>query len=544
MREDPVQASPAPQGKLHPTHQAVQEELAAILSSPEFKTKPTLSRFLRFVVEQALAGNAHQIKGFTIAIQALNKSANFDPVKDPSVRILGGRLRASLDRYYANFGREDPVLIEIPKGTYVPAFHRRSVTGAATQSSRPRFGGPGPPRPVNPGIAVMPLRNLSGDPDGERFAEGLTEELVAELVRYQDFSVVPCRSAASTQDVGFSARELGLELNARFLLGGSVRKDGGCVKVAFGLIDATTGIQIWGERYRRDFSDWGLIRIQETIAVEVAARIADSYGIISQKLTYGLHEDSLEDIGPQEAFLRLREYTIALSRETFWAAWEALEHARGRSPNSGMVWSMIANLCADDNALWAGKLKVSMEKTLEHARKGARLEPRNQYVRAILAYLHLLVGDLDGFFPEAENALVLNPNSLTLSAFLGWTLALAGEWDRGLCLLQKGMASNPHYPPWFHMAPCLHHYANGRFEPAYQQALRIQMPEFLWDWLLRAASLGRLGRSAEARQALDVLIELRPDFPSSARQRIGYFVKGDDGIDDLLEGLKKAGLSI
>lgn len=69
------------------------------------------------------------------------------------------------------------------------------------------------------------------------------------------------------------------------------------------------------------------------------------------------------------------------------------------------------------------------------------------------------------------------------------------------------------------------------------------MPEFLWDWLLRAASLGQLGRLAEARQALDVLIELRTDFPSSARRRIGFFLKGDDGIDDLLEGLKKAGLS-
>lgn len=544
VKEDPIQASPATHGEHHPTDRAVREELAAILSSPEFKTKPTLSRFLQFVVEETLAGNAHQIKGFTIATQALKKNENFDAVKDPTVRILGGRLRASLDRYYSTFGREDPVLIEMSKGTYVPVFHRRAVVKAAERSSMLRSERLEVPQPTGPGIAVMPLRNLSGDPDIEQFAEGLTEEMVAELVRYQDFPVVPCHSMGSTKGVRISARELGLDLKVRFLLEGSVRKDGSCIKLAFGLIDATTGIQFWGERYRRDARDGGLITLQEEIAAEVSARIADSYGIISQKLTGESHENSAEHIGPHEAFLRLREYTLALSRENFSAAWQALEHARISDPHSGMVWSMLANLCADDNTLWSGKLKVPMQKALEYARKGAYLEPRNQHVRAIFAYLRFLVGDLGGIYSEAETALVLNPHSLTLTAFLGWLLALAGKWDRGLRLLESGMASNPHYPTWFHMAPFLHLYGDGRFEPAYEQALKIQMPELLWDPLLRAAALGQLGRSAEGRQALDELLDLRPDFPATSRRRIGFFVKGDDRIDGLLEGLIKAGLKI
>jgi adenylate cyclase len=544
VRKDPVRTSPSSQGEHHPTDRAIRAELSSILSSPEFRSKPTLSRFLQFVVEQALAGNAHQIKGYTIATQVLNKSESFDAVKDPSVRILGGRLRASLDRYYAAFGREDPVLIEMPRGTYVPVFHHHAVGNEAARSSSARLGRPDASMPTAPGIAVLPLRSLSGDSEGERFAEGLTDELLAELVRYQDFSVVPYRSRASAEDSGINIRELGLKLNVQFILEGSVRKDGGCVKVAFGLIDVTTGIQIWGERFRSDSGDGGLIRIQEEIAVEVAAKIADTYGIISQKLTGGFHQDSPEEIGPHQALLRLREYSIALTGETFSAAWEALEHARGRSPKSGMVWSMLANLCADDNILWAGKLKISMEQALKYARKGAHLEPRNQYIRAILAYLYFLVGDLHGFFVEVETALALNPNSLALTAFMGWTLALAGKWGRGMHLLKKGMASNPHYPPWFHVAPCLHHYGEGRFEAAYQEALRIQMPELFWDWLLRAATLGRLGRATAARQAIDVLLERCPDFPTSARRRIGFFVKAENHISGLVHGLTEAGLRI
>ncbi len=122
MREDPAMAADSSHVEAGLTDEAIRNELALILSSPELKTKPTIARFLQFIVEQTLAGHAHQIKGFTIATQVLKKNENFDAVKDPTVRILGGRLRASLERYYSTFGREDPIRIDVPKGTYVPVF--------------------------------------------------------------------------------------------------------------------------------------------------------------------------------------------------------------------------------------------------------------------------------------------------------------------------------------------------------------------------------------------------------------------------------------
>jgi adenylate cyclase len=136
----------------------------------------------------------------------------------------------------------------------------------------------------------------------------------------------------------------------------------------------------------------------------------------------------------------------------------------------------------------------------------------------------------------------LNPNAPATIGFLGWLLALYGEWEEGLAVLEKGMALNPHFPGWFHLAPFFYYYLQGSCEEAYQEALAFQMPQLFWDPLLRAAVLGRLGKKPEGAQALAELLHLRPDFPTSARFLISCYAKFPYLIDELLDGLRQAGL--
>jgi adenylate cyclase len=544
MGDDPGKSIPINAAGQGLTEEAITSQLTVILASPEFKGKPTLTKFLRYVVEQTLAGCAHQIKGFTIATQVLGRKDNFDAVKDPTVRILAGKLRTALERYYLIFGIKDPVRIEVPKGTYVPVFLNLSVEQPVGRSSRARPEAEAVCSPVGPSIAVMPFNNLSRDPEQEHFADGLTEELTAEIARYQDFRVVACHSTMKMKGLRICAREVGRELNVRFFLEGSIRNENGCVKIAVRLIDTTTQMQIWGEQYRRDFSVGSLIHLQEEVAARVVGKIGGFFGVIPQRLALESRGRPPEALESYEAFLRLHQYTLFLTEETFSQALEALEHAHRREPESGVVWAMLANLYADNNTLWFRDLDAPMEKALAYARTGAALEPQNQYVRSMLAYLYFLVNERDGFFREAELAMELNPNSPMLTGFLGWAMALYGEWDRGLHLLEQGIESNPHYPGWFHMAPYQRHYGAGRYEEAYRQALKIQTPQLLWDPLMQAAALGQLGRSAEARAAVAELLKMKPDFPTCARRLIGFFVKADDHVDGILDGLEKAGLTI
>ena len=118
-----------------PTPDEISAVLSRVCASRPFAQAPKLTRFLRFVVETTLSGHGDRLKGYTIGVEALGRDASFDPQSDPIVRVEAIRLRAALDRYYAGDGIDDPVVIEIPRGRYVPRFRwrgsRRSWLGPA-----------------------------------------------------------------------------------------------------------------------------------------------------------------------------------------------------------------------------------------------------------------------------------------------------------------------------------------------------------------------------------------------------------------------------
>ena len=104
---------------------SVREALERILASPGFDASARNRRFLEYIVEETLAGRADRLKGLTIAIDVFGRDATIDPQHDPVVRIEAAKLRRSLERYYLTAGQEDPIRIDIPKGTYVPTFEER-----------------------------------------------------------------------------------------------------------------------------------------------------------------------------------------------------------------------------------------------------------------------------------------------------------------------------------------------------------------------------------------------------------------------------------
>jgi hypothetical protein len=107
------------------------DALEHVVASAAFRSAPRLAAFLRFVVEMTLAGQRDRIKGYTIGVQALGRGESFDPQTDPIVRVEAGRLRRALARHYAGAGRNDPVMIDLPRGSYVPMFHARTPRAAS-----------------------------------------------------------------------------------------------------------------------------------------------------------------------------------------------------------------------------------------------------------------------------------------------------------------------------------------------------------------------------------------------------------------------------
>jgi len=539
-----VPPSTAPFEDMGVSEETIRGQLAAVLASPEFAGRPVLRNFLSFIVEQVLVERGHDIKGYTLAIEVFGRKESFDGLKDSIVRVQAGRLRRALERYYASYGSNDPVKIEIPKGTYVPTFHKLGTSGPGTGKPSPEWGRAGPTEPYGPSVAVMPLVNLTGDPGQEYFADGLTEELTQELARFQGLSVAASYSALQMKGEKAGAREMGQRLGVRFLVQGGFRREADLIKISVRLIDATTELQIWGDQYRRQLRPDSLIAVQEDIGRRVAARVGSEYGIVLRTLSLESRNKPPESLETYEAFLRFYHYLTILSPEAYSEALSAMEPATTREPDCGLAWSLLALLYLHNNSLELSTMETPLDMALSFAQRGASLEPQTQLVRVALANVYFLLDERDLFLREATDALSLNPNAPTLAGALGWMMALYGEWKRGMAIFRKAIELNPYYPGYFHLAPYLEHYRQGKYEAAYREAQQFKMPLLFWDPLLRAAALGQLGRREDAGKAVAELLQLRPNFAARGHHLIGFYVKTDSLRDGLLDGLRKAGLQI
>ena len=536
---------PPPGPGTNPTEEAIRQQLAKILISPQFFNAPNLQNFLRFLVDKTLAGESGDIKGYTVATQVLGRKADFDPNLDPIVRIMAGRLRRALEQYYRGQGKSDGVVvIKVPKGSYVPVFRWVSRQKSAGVVIPKALKDPILMLPTGPSVAVMPLLNLTGDRKQEYFTEGLAEELTSELTRYQELRIIAYQSTRRWTGKTIDPRAAGQDLGVRFLVEGSIRKDAKTVKIDLHVVDTQNGQRVWGQQYCRELRAKNLIALQEEIARQVVAQIGSQYGIIYRTLSRESSKKPPESLETYEAYLRYYHYVTVFTPETFEESLRSLEQAVHREPECGLPWSLLANLYAHKYSLLFSPKESTLEKALHYARKGSTLEPQNQMVHTTLAYLHFLGNNRESFLQEVENALTLNPNSPALVGFLGWLLALFGDWERGLEILQEAQELNPHYPGWFRMAPYFYLFLQERFEEAYQEALAFQMPQLFWDPLLRAAASGRLGREQEGTRALAELLHLRTDFPAAGPFLISCYAKSPDLAENLLEGLRLAGLKI
>jgi TolB-like protein len=526
------------------SHDAIRAQLDHILGHPEFHATDRMRDFLRFVVEETLAGRSHRLKGYTIATHVFGRGDDFDAAQDPIVRIQAGRLRRALERYYLVTGGRDPVFIDIPKGRYIPRFAKQACPTDRRRPDRPGTSGLKPEAPVRPSVAVIPFENLTGDPDQLFFAVGLAEDLVTEMTRFQDIAVIPCQRATATAGAPSDPLELARAAGARFALQGSVRRDPETVKVSTHLTDVESGVQIWAEAYTHPAAANRLIATQEEIASSVVAAVASEYGIIARRLSAESRKKPPTELDTYEAMLRYYAHQISPDPEGSDVCFAALQRAVEREPEYGPAWSALATLHCQMYALDVPGFDEPLDIGLRYARRAVTLEPGSQLCRLILAYACFLGDDSECFEQEIETALALNPNSPYAVGTVGYYHAMRGEFDRGLPLVNRAIAMNPCHPGWFHAGYLAS--ALGRHD--YESALRVlEQHNPVYGFFLPVAygaTLAKLGRVEEAKRYAEELQRQRPQFVSRAHELLRRTLKVEPIIDDLIDGLRMAGMSI
>ena len=207
---------------------AIRQQLDRILHSGPFLQSQRRQRFLEYLVNETLAGRSERLKGYTIALEVFDRPETFDPTVYPLVRIEAARLREKLREYYDTDGQGDPIQIDLPKGSYTP--HIEFRTEGAPRHARQEPLAQEMSSTV-PSVAVLPFDDLSADQNLGYLGDGVAEDIITALSRFPDLVVVARGSSFAYKGRAVDMRQVGKELGVGYIVEGSVRKDGGKLRI-------------------------------------------------------------------------------------------------------------------------------------------------------------------------------------------------------------------------------------------------------------------------------------------------------------------------
>jgi adenylate cyclase len=518
------------------------DQVERICNHPDFISKKLLCSFLRFVLDETLAGRGNDLKGYTIGVEVLGKDKDFDPEQDSLVRIHAGRLRRLLKMYYLEEGKDDPIMIDIPKGSYQVEINYKTGLDVEHGPEAGTSAGTTLQPAIEPTVAILPFKNLSGNPGNDYFAHGLSEEISIELTKYEDLRIISCWNRPESDIENMN--DLYSRFGAHFLIDGGVQLNDNYIRVFIKLIDTVTNEQIWAKKYNRNLSIENLIEIEESISEEIARIIGSEYGIIFHQLTEEANRHQPKQIDVFNAILSFYFFEAHQSPELATKTFHILEEANKIDPSSGKIYAMLATMYGNAFALDLPNSETALEKMNGLMEKAMTLDPDSQIVHLVNLFRWFLNNAWDRFNSELNHCMSMNLNSPLRLGILGFYLSLVGEWDQSKVILDKAMNQNIGYPHYFHGATSLYFYRINEFEKGLEEACRYDIPGLFWGPMLRAANLGQLNRKKEAREQIKYLKKLKPDFEEKAAYLIGRFVKEDELVEKVMEGLRKAGMKI
>lgn len=406
----------------------VRKHIEKILRCDVFASSERMSRFLRFAVEEALAGRAGQLKEYSIGLEVFDRPPSYDPRTDPLVRVEARRLRDKLKTYYQTEGRTDRFRIELPKGSYAPQFRLYSPD----QEPAPEAG--------DNTIAVLPFTNLSPDPDNEYFSDGLTEELIHALTKVEGLKVAAWNSALHFKGNSRDIYEIGNRLRVGKILEGSVRRSGDQLRITIQLIDTATGYYLWSETYDRTMRD--LFAVQGEIAGAIA-------NVFEMQLT-GRRKPE----GARLSSAGVEAYNLYLKGRYFWnkrtaeglkKGLECFQEALKRDSGSALAYAGLADAYTIQAHYGLKHPAELIPQARSAAMKALEIDPSLAEAHTSLGFIRSLY---DWEWAEAERhylrAIELSPGYATAHFWYGIDfLANRGRFDEAYEELKLAWQSDP-----------------------------------------------------------------------------------------------------
>jgi adenylate cyclase len=467
----------------------------------------------------------------------VNVAARLQEFAEPGGICVSGAVRDQVgDRLgvaFEDLGEQSVKNISRP----IRVYRVRLDEDAAAASPAPRPAAPLGAVTDKPSIAVLPFVNMSGDPEQEFFADGLTEDIITALSRFRDLFVISRNSAFVHKGKAVKVQDVAREFGVQYVVEGSVRKAGNRVRITVQLIDGESDRHVWAERYDRELED--IFAIQDEVTAAIVATLpgrveAASHDRAKRKPTDNLaayecvlagkvlhHRSTREDNAEAQ---RVLERAIALDPKYAHAhAWKACV--------LGQAW--VNGWCEDRDAAFR---RVGEELQIAQA-----LDDNDSDVHRIFAAWNLTQHRFDQATYHQERALGLNPNNDLIVVQQGELLTWLGRPEEGIDWIRKAMRLNPYHPEryWNHLGRA--YFVARRYAEAIEAFARISRPDHTHHAFM-AAACAQMGDEVAANAHAEEVLSRQPDFLIDAYLATLHYKRESDRAHQR-EGLLKAGLT-
>jgi TolB-like protein/Tfp pilus assembly protein PilF len=475
------------------------------------------------------------IDGEDIYGDGVNVASRLEGLAEPGGICVSGRVyedtRGKLDIGFDDWGEQQLKNIAWPVRVY------RVRLGGEPALARPALA-----LPDKPSIAVLAFENLSGDPEQEYFADGMVEEIIMALSRMRWLFVIARNSSFSYKGRTVDVKKVGRELGVRYVVEGSVRKASNVVRIAGQLIDASTGVHLWADRFEGALED--IFDLQDRVTASVVGAIVPK--VEQAEIDRALRKPT-ERLDAYDYYLRGMACVHLWTKEASADALVMFSRAIELDPNFASAYGVAARCYSQRQASgWMIDRPREVAVAERLARRAEELG-KDDALALCTAGLALayVVGDLDDGAAFIDRAVALNPNLAWAWTFSGWVRIWLGEPGVAIEHIGRAIRLSPHDPHIFntHSATACAHFIAGRYVESLssaEMAIREKRDHLLALRILSASS-AMVGRLDQARKALARVLALEPALRISGLQHLYPFRRPED-VTRLADALRKAGL--
>jgi TolB-like protein/class 3 adenylate cyclase/Tfp pilus assembly protein PilF len=389
-----------------------------------------------------------------------------------------------------------------------------------------------------PAIAVLPFKNLGGDPEQRVFADGLAEDLIVRLGSWRSFPVI-ARASSFNPELPKDVQEAGRELQAQYVVVGSVRRAQERIRVNVQLIDTASGRNVWASQYDRDFDD--VLALQNEITDTIVGEVNPD--LLRFESERAMHQDPASLDAWTTAMQGWWQFNQG-TRENMMQAVGLFERAAELDPQFGYAYAGLA--LAHFRSLifgWTDDPEQTAGAILAAAEKAVALDELGAEAHHALGHAFAVTGQTDRMLGAFALGVEFNPSDAMANNCYGAHLALVGRSEEAIEVVTHAMSISPR-DPWafeYRVSMAWAYFAIPDYEHALEWAERsIERGPNPMALQVAAASAGQLGRTDEARASLRELLRLAPGLSEDGLKTLFGIAKGDF-VDRLLDGLRKAG---